>query len=756
ASKNKDKVKRTNEMAASFDENTKAVADPNAAVRGEKIKKETIESGKFKTAIEKVNEKVSKSNPLQMSISAACAVYNVARITTATVKAKYIFDLVNFSFPFIQAASQIYYYGSVEPELVEYLGDRLTWYDKNETQADGKKNPKYGLTAMDSQGLQMAIYGDFTKLKDFTAQYTTGALGATIMVSSIISSIQNMVGGKENLHNICVTNSNIGLASSVFCLSNPLSAVVCGGSTIAAMFIAPIVANEAVKQLSEPAIKFIADANLTSSLKGVDAGNALAAGVGLMLMKSSMGYGLSMASSVDDVTKFISATDNEYYQYGEELARYEAKSTPFDINNQYSFIGQIASAFNSYRSSDGTIFSQLLNGFSTISSPLTKLSTASALYSQPSNMTLEDGSAENRLNKQVVDSSGKVTSTARDSDLEQIGAVNDWSGRPVYITNNAVLKAMNDQATGKNTAVADTVDYMVSNEYIKDDGAVNTEKTDNKYQKFKDYCTEDRIDPPGTSSESILEGNADDQNWHDGEKCVYKKDRKTDEQTMLNNFAIYYNMCEAQYPTAESSIGGEEVTSCSESKTTTPKSANGDACSLLNNPNIIYVNDGTKRGLKEICETGHSINSCNDANYTLDQELMNIITTLSGKYKVWLNNFGFKYDRYSCGGGQHPKGKAVDLNGIEKLDGSGRAGGPDWGGITYSDPNQVAVINSYASDWLSGIDHSHGGVGQKGCSNSFNPVFPAASTNVNGAAFFADSCDHLHIDVRDRGGQSVL
>jgi hypothetical protein len=170
----------------------------------------------------------------------------------------------------------------------------------------------------------------------------------------------------------------------------------------------------------------------------------------------------------------------------------------------------------------------------------------------------------------------------------------------------------------------------------------------------------------------------------------------------------------------------------------------------------VFVNEGTKKGLKEICETGHSVNSCGDTNYTLDSELMGIVTTLSGKYKIWLNNFGFQYDRNSCDTGQHPKGKAVDLNGIEKLDGSGKAGGPDWGGITYSDSKQVGVINSYASDWLAGINHSHGGVGQKGCSSSFKPTFPAGSTNVNGAAFFEDSCDHLHIDVRDRGGASAL
>lgn len=730
-------------------------------------------------------------------VSVGCTVYNTLRIVVGAVKAKWIADVVAFAFPFVQYAAKLAD-GSVTDadfEDLEGRANQLVWYPNaqyTKELADKESDPekkkkieeKQDLTATDSQGLRMAMYGDTTALKDFTEDYTTGGLGSVAALSAGIKEFQDAFpGGRQGIREACITAQRGDLAGGaaqiVLCaisgtLTLGLALTVCAlktAATVAAFYVATQVL---IDQGTELLIKALATADIPSDLRGVDAGNALAAGIGLMLSRSSLGYGLKPAKSADEVRQFISMTNDSYNEDVTEIAKAEARDNPFDLYNEYSFASTMNQSLNQYIDTGRkTGFAVVTNMLSVISNTL--VPSARALHSQPSLMTNTEDNLNHRLN--VTNGQAKCP----DTDKEDIGVVCDWSGRIVGVTSSTVLQWASQMANGDPKPLYDTIDYMQQQGNFKDvgeksepDGGTYDETCANydnivsgvigggcddskersinddgstvensQYSKYKKYCTEDRAMDIGSADETIESGTAKDQDWVSGKQCA--KDSE-----MMDRFAFYFNMCEGMY-----SMANDEET-CYNAGSSQPTSANGDACSLLNNPNIIYVIEGTKQGLKEICETGRSVNSCGNTNYTLDQELMNILTTLSSKYKVWLNNFGFKYDRFSCDTGQHPKGKAVDLNGIEKLDGSGRAGGPDWGGITYSDPRQVKVINDYASDWLAGINHSHGGVGQKGCSSSFNPRFPSDATNVNGAAFFADSCDHLHIDVRDRGGPSAL
>lgn len=550
ASKDKDKAKRAEAINKSFDENT-GLADKDATEG--KVKAHVKDKAKGPAGRIANNAKRS-ANPINTAVAIACSGYNATRIAVATVKAKWIYDLVSFAFPFIQAAAQIEDQGNIEPEVVENLADRLTWYQKSETADTDEEKSKVNLTAMDSQGLQMAIYGDFTKLQEFTKKYTTGYIGAAVLGSQALGYVQNLLG-KENIRDICRLNGWASLALAGQCATGgPASIAICVAAAAAAVGLAYAFGDDIlmafVDQVSEGAIKLIAAANLNSSLRGVDAGNALAAGVGLMLASSSMGYGLRPSSSVGKVKQFITATDDLNYKYGEELARYEARDTPLDVYNQYSFAGQIVSSLSPYRSNDNALYSQFVNMFGVITSSLSHLSpSANALYSQPSNMTLETGSADNR------------TAKCDDKEMADIGAVCDWSGRMIGYTSPKVLEKMSKQANNENSAIVDTIDYMLANDYIDENGKAtgdtnakgadgDEEKDEKKYDyiKYKNYCTEDRVDPLGTSSRGVEEGSDDDQLWYSGERCLGKEDR---DQDMLDHFAIYFNFCESQVPTAD-------------------------------------------------------------------------------------------------------------------------------------------------------------------------------------------------------------
>lgn len=526
--------------------------------------------------------------------------------------------------------------------------------------------------------------------------------------------------------------------------------------------------------ITDAVLKYIQDSVVGSFLKYTDVGNAVGAGEAFMGEKTANGYGLRPAKDTEEAKNFVAST-NKDMEMDDKIAFEDAQKTPFDLKNPYSFLSTVVRSAGLYFDSRTPVYSALGSIISIVPSSLTSGQTAKAYYSQPVQ------TPDQRYN-------------CDDPDLINIGIKNgDKFCNTSGITPNAELEKGRQQATDDYPLIEKTIEYMTKEQpaneagggtlddsfcdipggdalfggvvgmatsgggdcssakekskqrSINDDGST---VSGSQYEKYIKYCTEDREWPWGTFGEEVQEAKTTrDLDWFTGKQCL-------SDSTMMQNFRTYYNLC-AQQATMD------DTASCFEDTSSAPTTASGDACSIMNNPNIVYVNPGTKEGLKELCETGKATNSCGQP-FTINPMLFNVITTLSSKYKIWLNNFGFKQDRFSCDSGQHPKGNAIDLNGIEIVGGGGKAGGPDWGGITYSDPAQVKVIESYASDWLNALPRDRGGVGQKGCGGgrdsnpAFNPTFPAGSINVNGAAFFEDSCDHLHIDIRNRGNLNAV
>lgn len=529
SSRDRDKETRTRAINTSFNENTDVGNDGKGGIARMRATLDELKrnAGRFRI--------MKGAGAASTAISMACTTYNTIRVTIALIKAEWIYQLVRFSYPFVQAASQLYDQGNIEPEVVENLADRLTWYQKPETADTPEEKEKVNLTAMDSQGLQMALYGDETALKEFTENYTTAKMAYAIIGSSLVREVQENLG-KDNIRLVCQANSIASTASSAQCLAGPAAASLCVALVGGALLFSDDVARLAIDYVAGPAMELIEKANLNSDLKGVDAGNALAAGIGLLLSSSTLGAGLR-PSTGGAFKNFITATDDLNYKYGEELARYEAKETPFDMTNQYSFAGQIVSSFYTYRSNDNALYGPLVNMFSVVGSSFARLSpSAQALHSQPSNMTLSPEIADNRTGK------------CKDTDMHEIGADCDWSGRLIGNSSPEFLKKAERQASGQENEIIKTIDYMTANEFIDEKGAVKGNSDKNKYKKYKDFCTEDRVDPLGTSSRSADEGSAEDQEWFIGEKCLVKN--KADEE-MFDHFAFYFNYCETQIPTAE-------------------------------------------------------------------------------------------------------------------------------------------------------------------------------------------------------------
>lgn len=741
-----------------------------------------------------------------------CTVYRLAYLTETAVKAYHTYQLIRFGLLFFQAADQIKD-GKGDQDRVTYLSNNVTWYDKNKSKSEGGN-----LTATDSEGYQIAAHGDTKGLKEFSKRFILGgSVGQKI--SGFTGAFEKTVdplplggdNGREKMRSACRAIQSpgaivatacaglipamtaagsvapgignvIGLATSVAGCACTVEGLIPFIDKIPESILYPIpgIGNcEQIEDNAQMAVdKFLELAqsktvqdwvfNLLSELhvddntRGVDAGNAIAAGAGLMLSVTGTGYGLKPASSKEEVGEYI-AFNQDLEQTYAALDKDSAKQNPFDPENQYSIIGSIARSLKSdnYEAAQASpfgLFSTLTGLYSSSLKLATGTDTAEALYNQPSML----GKAGARLDN------------CKDGTLATIGAIGDTYCSIVGVMSIQELKDARDQAYNPSSQVLDNIiKYMTTDQGDKNEAAGGTfcdrntfveglgtttscgdpsklrsigddgtPSPGSQYEMYLKYCTERREAPWGDQYEADIEGSQRDQDWYSGKQCL-------SDSTMLRNFRMWTNYC------LQSGTANGKLNCYTDTEKSKPNSGKGDACSVMNNPNIVFVNPATKEGLKEICETGKATNSCGQ-EFTINPLLFDVITANSSKYKIWLNNFGFMKDRFSCDGGQHPKGNAIDINGIERLDGSGRAGGPDWGGITYSNPAQVKVIQDYASDWLAALPPERGGVGQKGCSGSFNPKFPANAVNVNGAAFFADSCDHLHIDIRNRTNLNAL
>lgn len=235
-------------------------------------------------------------------------------------------------------------------------------------------------------------------------------------------------------------------------------------------------------------------------------------------------------------------------------------------------------------------------------------------------------------------------------------------------------------------------------------------------------------------------------------------------QYILYSFASHTTMCKEGDEPACNAVGlggAPQATTPEPANPTSPNpgtlpagSARELAGKLADSPNIIWLNNATKEQLKAFAAGGAVTNACNEPmaiSPYLSGALLALTTRADKPYKITIDNFGFAQDRDYIGcereQKQHPKGNAVDIQYIEIIGGKKTSPGLDYVG------DDGEVVSQFATDFLNLIPRNRGGVGQKGC-NGMNPTFPPGSTTLNGAHFFKDGCNHLHIDVRNRDNLS--
>lgn len=592
ANTDRDPEKRRQAMDADIDRQTGAVTETDPEVRRakytEKLRELKLFDTRFSSRLSDIagSKGAGKVFNAADAVGAVCSGYTLINATETGLKTLWYKDIILFGWGVYQTLSQAIDQGNVSAEKIEYIFRRFNWYltpQLKELHPDlygDYSAEEYNLTAFDSPPMEAMIVGNLAAVKKFTEQYMGWHLQAAVVGATALNVMESSVGGKDNLKDICFGAKVIGFVGIAQCLSNPLSAGVCAGLFVANQMFAEDIIKYTTAILAAPALKLISEANLTSKLKGVRFGAAFAAFIGLLMAEHARSSAAVSATSVKAVERFTQETDEVYNKDVVEVAKYKARQTPFDASNQYSFISQLASTLNPQGmfGDQKTPYSHMANIMTIAFSPAKFLSeSAGALQYQPSQLKL---TAKSRISK------------CPDKDIKGIGAVCDGaSGKTIGVLPEGVAEALKDQVDGKRDIVLETVKFMYDNGYIDEtrkaigdnnpdgpDGDDEGEGEKFEYIKFKNYCTEDRVDPVGRTSKDITQAKTkEDLDWWVYARCIAKNFNGEDQQDKrealvkkLFYFTIFNNLCETQV------VMADDVKSCAEEAKKTAAKNTGD------------------------------------------------------------------------------------------------------------------------------------------------------------------------------------
>lgn len=299
----------------------------------------------------------------------ACMVIKTAEVTGTMARVLKYAQLMRLFVLMANVADSITY-GEATPEAVSFMGDFVTDVDLQEktiaensfgssgnlindlkNEAGNKDpqlvdNPHYGKSPTDAAGLKASLYGDVRNLDMRESQFMTGA-GFNGTLRGITEELRSSSGGTLN-RETCAFYENPVVQTGGLLLS--LASIVGTGGSAAAAAGVKAVGQAAVFSFAMGYLNGLISDMLNGtisddSMRGVDVGNALFSGGAAFFGSLASSRGVTPISTNAEVRN-MQALKHESQQRHAQLARYEARSEPFNIYNQYSFLGSIAWSLN--------------------------------------------------------------------------------------------------------------------------------------------------------------------------------------------------------------------------------------------------------------------------------------------------------------------------------------------------------------------------------------------------------------------------
>lgn len=318
-------------------------------------------------------------------VDSACTIRNTAAAVEAGAKVIRAAQLVQFAMIFLTFADAVKD-GKATPEMATHVGDFLAYTDPvryvvNETSkaavsvvGDGLRasnpeevpNPYYQKSAYDSAGAKTAFHNDAPVLTAQSQQFTVGGslLGTLSGVNDAIDSIPGIDKACGVVQNPFVRMASLAIGIGGFGIGTAAS-----GSASYALSLATPLLEAYLKDM-------LAGEVVSSKTKGPAAGDAIFSGASTLLGEGAKNRGLKPATSIAELETYQGRQETikqEYIAMGIE----DAKGTPFDVMNQYSFSGMLVRQ----------LLPSLMSGNSTAGSTLTRMSSLlnpSTVFATPS------------------------------------------------------------------------------------------------------------------------------------------------------------------------------------------------------------------------------------------------------------------------------------------------------------------------------------------------------------------------------------
>lgn len=290
---------------------------------------------------------------------ASCTIYNLGRAVSAASKVARSEQLAQFAMIYLNGADKIIE-GDGVPEETNYLNNNLTATDnrkkvvdelatvngsynadelreyvRNNPDAVMKDNPNFGKNAFDSDAYSVIAHNATPTLSAEDQQYLVGG-GMSGSLSGTMDRVKEMIGG--NPAEVC------GVIQSWWVRGAGLAVGVVAGigsfGVLTALSVGGSVAISLAAPLLEAMLVDIVQGNVTAGLEGPQSMTAITAGSATIFGSAAQARGMK-PQTASDLETYLATTENVKNEYI-AMERYEAASTPFDIKNQYSFLGSLA------------------------------------------------------------------------------------------------------------------------------------------------------------------------------------------------------------------------------------------------------------------------------------------------------------------------------------------------------------------------------------------------------------------------------
>lgn len=485
----------------------KLVADVD--VKFEALKAQIDASSIEKSATSNFLSGLGKGVSATGSLDTACSVYNGARAISAMAKVLRQVELVQFFVLIASEGSDRIKAGDGDAAILSYLGNLAMSADKNKTvidetsivgiNADGspkyqeKPNGFYNDTMPDAPWLRTLKYGDITTPNARMQQFMVGG-GLVGTLDVVMKTIEDMLGGRQGIKQTCGAIQSwwvrgAGLIAGVFLAAGSFGAstLVSIGASMAVGFAMPFIQAAMADMIKGTVV--------SSKTKGVDMGLAFMSGGGALLGSLASARGLRPANT-EQIRQYRYATaENRNERIAAEI--HQAKNTPLDITNQYSFLGSFVRKINP----------TILKSQATTTGLLTALPGFFATAAQ---------TIVPQANAQQVFDPRRFEQCSNDIGYTDIGINADVACNVRFIMSPAQLAMDPDE-----TAV-----WMQQNGHIEEDGAAKSED----YKNWLTNCTEQRQAGWG---ETLNDDQVTD--WDTGKNCVQHPD-----MNMIERFGAFY------------------------------------------------------------------------------------------------------------------------------------------------------------------------------------------------------------------------